>query len=414
MRTAHEAPLSSIATGRTHALFDADLSSNRESIEARVKGRRVLCIGAAGSIGSSTTALLADLEPAALHLIDHNENELTELVRSFRARSCASTVFDFRALALDYGANTMRLFLHSEEPYDLVLNFAAIKHVRAEKDAFSVLQMFDTNIVKQARLLRWLAERRFAGRYFAVSTDKAANPSSMMGATKRVMEHVMFDQDIAPLGAAAITSARFANVAFSNGSLLQSFANRLARREPLAVPSMTRRYFVSLEESGQICLAAATLPPHGVILIPRLDPREHLVSLQDVAERFLRRNGFEPACYVDESAAKSAVEEEHAAGRWPLLLTPLDTSGEKPYEEFVGEGESIIEIGLPNLLAVRYKPAPPGSVARLITFVASLLDNDRPIVRDVTKEKLKDLIADVEPNFAQTHRETGRTLDQRL
>ena len=199
--------------------------------------------------------------------------------------------------------------------------------------------MFDTNIIKQARLLGWLAEQGFSGRYFSVSTDKAANPASIMGATKRVMEHVMFDDDVSPVRAAAITSARFANVAFSNGSLLQSFATRLAKREPLAVPRDTQRYFVSLQKSGQICLAAATLPPDRLIVIPRLDPREHLVSLQDVAERFLRRNGLEPACYVDEEAARFGVEQERASGRWPLLLSPLDTSGEKPYEEFVGEGE---------------------------------------------------------------------------
>src|SRR3954452_9827504 len=184
MRTAHQVPLSSIATGRSHALFDSDLASSRESIEASVKGRRVLCIGAAGSIGSSTTALIADLEPAALHLIDQNENGLTELVRTFRARPSALEVRDFRALSLVYVTHSMRLFLNTEEAYDLVLNFAAIKHVRSEKDAFSVLQMFDTNIVKQARLLAWLAERGFTGRYFSVSTDKAANPTSMMGATK--------------------------------------------------------------------------------------------------------------------------------------------------------------------------------------------------------------------------------------
>ena len=190
-------PLASVATGRAESLFAADVAACRDRIAAALAGRRVLCVGGAGSIGSSTTALAASFGPRALHVIDQNENATRRSGAPVPFAGLVAQGGDFRALPLDYGSPVTRLFLLEREPYDLVLNFAAIKHVRSEKDAFSVLQMFDTNLRKQAQFLRWLDERGFAGRYFSVSTDKAANPTSMMGATKRVMEHVMFALDTA-------------------------------------------------------------------------------------------------------------------------------------------------------------------------------------------------------------------------
>jgi FlaA1/EpsC-like NDP-sugar epimerase len=410
-----EAPLSAVATGRTGSLFAADIDAARAELAARVSGRRILAVGAAGSIGSSTVTVLAGFAPAALHVVDQNENELAELVRRLRSRPGGLDVASFHTLPLDYGSPALRAFLHSEAPYDLVLNFAAIKHVRSEKDAFSTLQMFDTNLRKQALLLSWLKEVGFAGRYFSVSTDKAANPTSMMGASKRAMEHVMFDDEVTRGLTGEITSARFANVAFSNGSLLQSFERRLARGEPLAAPRDTRRYFVSLEESGEICTLAAVMAPHRCIVIPKLDPQAHLVPLEDVAARFLRRHGFEPGVYDDEEMARENVGRERARGRWPLLLTPLDTSGEKPYEEFVGEGEELVEIGLPNLTAVRYRPAPPGRVSAMLAeidrFFAPAAGAAPPVL---DKDVLKNMIGAVEPGFLRTHRDTGRSLDQRI
>jgi FlaA1/EpsC-like NDP-sugar epimerase len=408
-------PLSSVATGRSRSLFEADMRAADDLFRSHVSGRRILAIGAAGSIGSNTVTVLADMEPAGLHIVDQNENELAELVRGLRSRRGGLRVCSFRTLPLDYGSPAMRAFLHSEGPYDIVLNFAAIKHVRSEKDAFSTLQMFDTNLRKQALLLRWLKEVGFSGRYFSVSTDKAANPTSMMGASKRAMEHVMFDQEVTRGLSAEITSARFANVAFSNGSLLQSFERRLSRGEPIAAPHDTRRYFVSLEESGEICALAAVVAPDRAIVVPKLDPKSHLVRLEDVATRFLRRNGFEPTLYDNENEARDSVARERRRNRWPLLLTPLDTSGEKPYEEFVGDGEEVIDIGLPNLAAVRYRPAPPDTVGAMLAELDAYLDPRparAPFVLD--KEKLKYIIALVEPGFLRTHRETGRSLDQRI
>jgi FlaA1/EpsC-like NDP-sugar epimerase len=412
----NRSPLASVATGRTTALFTQDLGLCRDQIEGVVTGKRVLCVGAAGSIGSSTIALIVHFAPQTLHVIDQNENEITEVARRFHAQAWSRRVKDFRALPLDYGSQAMRLFLHSQVPYDLVLNFAAIKHVRSEKDAFSILQMFDTNLLKQARFLRWLDDLDFSGRYFSVSTDKAANPTSMMGATKRVMEHVIFSAETAASKATAVSTARFANVAFSNGSLLQSFEQRFSRREPLAAPVDTRRYFVSLEESGQICLIAACAAPHGTIVIPRLDPRDNLVLLQGVAEQFLAINQFLPAFYVDAELARANFAHDVANGRWPLVLTPLDTSGEKSYEEFIGSGEQSIEIGLPNLLAVPHRPAPAGSVQALVEEIAEYLEpaHGEKLPRSVDKDALKSMIAKLEPRFLGTHRETGRNLDDRL
>lgn len=307
----------------------------------------------------------------------------------------------------------MQMFLRQEGPYDVVLNFAAIKHVRSEKDAFCVLQMLDTNVLKQARFLRWLDGVGFGGRYFSVSTDKAANPTSMMGATKRIMEHLIFAAETALTIPTAVTSARFANVAFSNGSLLQSFDRRLARGEPLSAPRDTRRYFISLEEASQICLIAGAVAPHRTIVIPRLDARKHLVSLQEVAERFLAWHGYAAQPYDDECEARANVARDATAGRWPLLLTLLDTSGEKPYEEFVGEGEQVVEIGCESLLGVDYRPARAGTLVGLISEIVRYFESAGTGMR-VDKEILKGIIGEVEPRFLQSHRETGRSLDQRM
>lgn len=407
--------LHAIATGRDESMFLPDITANAEKVRAAVRGRRVLAVGAAGSIGSHTATVIGRFEPAALHVVDQNENALAELVRQFRSDADAPRIDDFRTLPLDYGAAATRYLMQGERRYDIVLNFAAIKHVRSEKDSFSILQMLDTNIIKQARFRRWLAETSPEARYFSVSTDKAANPSSFMGATKRIMEHILFDPAIAPSFRGEVTSARFANVAFSNGSLLQSFENRLTRREPLACPREIRRYFVSLVESGHICTLSALLAPASHIAIPRLDPCEHLVPLQGIAEAFLRAGGYTPKHYNSEDEAKAGLVGDIAAGHWPLIMTPADTGGEKPYEEFVTKGEEAVEIGLASMQAVRHIPPPNGNladvVARLERVVAG--NGDGVVACDIDKNRLKDMIGEIEPSFLETHRDSDRNLDQR-
>lgn len=405
-------PLHSVATGRTESLFNADMERATPALREAIAGKRVLAVGGAGSIGSSTIREIARLRPKVLHVVDHSENELAELVRQLRARPTEWAAEDFQTLPLDYGSPAMRLFLQSQPAYDLVLNFAALKHVRTEKDPFSTLQMFETNLHKQALFMGWLAETGFSGRFFTVSTDKAANPASMMGATKRAMEHVLFNSSRAGALGGVRSSARFANVAFSNGSLLQSFENRLTRGEPIASPRDTRRYFVSLAEAGQICAIAGVLGPSDGIVVPRLDPQAHLVLLEDVAVRFLRYNGYEPAIYQDELAACAAVAAERNRGRWPLLLTALDTAGEKSYEEFLTDQEEAFEFGFEALHAVRYLATPRPAIDAMLADIGNLLADGS--AAGLTKDRLKQIIAHVEPSFLRTHRESVSHLDQRL
>lgn len=408
--------LASLATGRSGPLFTGDLLKFEDALKERVSGRRVLAIGAAGSIGSSTIGVLAGFSPSSLHVVDQNENELAELVRTLRSREQALSVDDFRTLPLDYGSPAMRLLLHEEAPYDIVLNFAAIKHVRSEKDVFSMLQMFDTNFLKQAQLLRWLKETGFSGRFFSVSTDKAANPSSFMGASKRLMEHVMFSGEAADGLNATITSARFANVAFSNGSLLQSFQRRLQQGQPLAAPGDTRRYFVSLEESGQLCVLASVCGPDQHIIVPKLNPDEHLILLEDMARDFLKSAGYAPEIMTDEAEARASVARLSAEGRWPLLLTALDTAGEKPYEEFIAEGETALEVGFNELMAIEYKPAQEGLVSGLIAEVEAIFRETATAARppSLDKDLLKHLVARIEPSFLETHKSSDKSLDLRV
>lgn len=408
--------LSEIATKRKNSIFLKDMEKYRSRIQESVAGKRILAIGAAGSIGSATVSTLADFGPVALHIVDHNENELAELVRTLRSRVQGLEIEDFRTLPLDFGSMAMRLFVNDQSPYDLVLNFAAIKHVRSEKDTFSMLQMFETNFLKQARLLRWLKEVDFRGRYFSVSTDKAANPSSFMGASKRLMEHVMFSGEAIDGLEAEIVSARFANVAFSNGSLLQSFQRRIAQNQPLAVPVDTRRYFVSMEEAGHLCSLAATCVPHGHIVVPKLNPDENLVLLESVARGYLTQLGLEPKIFSDETEARHAVAELRRKNMWPLLLTPLDTAGEKPYEEFVAQGETTFEVGFPNLSLVRYMGAEPGTVSALINAVEEIFrsENCRNVLDKLDKDALKNLVGTVEPEFLRTHKASNKSLDSRV
>jgi len=402
--------ISETATHRLESFFSQDMAACQDAIREAVTGKRILAVGAAGSIGTETVKVLASYAPEALHIVDQNENTLAELVRQFRSEPDALQTADFRTLPLDYGSAAM-LRLMQQENYDRILNFAAIKHVRSEKDVFSVLQMLDTNIVKQARFRDFIAETNPAADYFSVSTDKAANPVSFMGATKRIMEHVLFDGAREAGLTGKVTTARFANVAYSNGSLLQSFQNRLARGQALAAPQGVRRYFVSLEESGQICTLASIIPEHAHITVPKLDPEEHLITLQSVGERFLAAHDLKPRLYDEEDAAIRAVETCLAKGEWPLLITPSNTAGEKPYEEFVGHDEVYSEIGLNGLGVVEYRaPQAGASVPDLVAKLADVVGGKTL----ANKEEVKAMIAQLEPRFLDDHIDSKANLDQRV
>ena len=392
--------------GRDRSLFADDVGANRQRLRDRLNGLRVLIVGGGGTIGSATTRLLVEFEPSTLHVIDQSENYLAELIRDLRSRLSSGSRIDLRMWPIDYGGPIAQRLIHDEASYDIVLNFAALKHVRSEKDVYSLLQMIDTNVVRQARFKRWIAERGGCTRYFGVSTDKAADPVSVMGATKRLMEDVLFG--IAVADSCAVTSARFANVAFSNGSLLQAWLRRLELGQPLAVPRDTRRYFVTQRESAEICVLAALLAENREIIVPRLDSDSDLQLLEKLAINVLALNGFKAVTFDDETAASNELGGLRATGHWPLILSPQDTSGEKPVEEFVGVGERIYGTKFKNLLAISH-----ASVAHLSTGVIDelerLVTTPSPTV---AKADIVAILAAAIPNFR--HIETGKSLDERM
>ena len=401
--------LSVMATGRRSNLFGEDIRNHKAEIEDKVCGKSILVIGGAGSIGSATIGALLSYRPHKLHVIDQNENNLAELVRDLRSSSDKINNIDFRTLPIDYGSGVMHRFLLEQEPYNHVLNFAAIKHVRSEKDTYSILQMLDTNIIKLARLLCWLQEKGSTESFFSVSTDKAANPVNLMGASKRLMEHVIFSDEVTPNSRVKMTSARFANVAFSDGSLLYSFIKRMDKRQPLACPRGTKRFFISLSEAGQLCLLAAMCAPEDHLLIPRLDPEHDLHDLEEIAIAFLRYNGFKPRIYADGDRARASVESDIASGFYPLLLTELDTSGEKPYEEFVGDNEKSVEIGMLKLSGIIYQPYTKGIITEFLSIIEKYISNPQA---KVSQEDVIANISDVVPEFK--HIKSGMSLDDRM
>ena len=402
----HGSVLDGVVTGRERSLFEADMEASATAVGEAVRGRRALIIGGGGSIGAITTRILLDYGPKAVHVVDQNENYLAELVRDLRGRPEGLSDVDFRTFPIDYGSPIMERMLNEAECYDIVMHFAALKHVRSEKDLHSTMQMLDTNVVRHIRFKRWLARNDHGRIYFAVSTDKAANPTSLMGASKRLMEDVAFG--VAMEHAASTTSARFANVAFSNGSLLHGFLQRLERRQPFAVPRETRRYFISHREAGELCMLAALRIPDQHVAFPKLDPETNLQTLDSVAVRVLEAFNLQPEFLDDEEKARREVETLAKRGRWPVLVTPLDTSGEKPFEEFVGYGETDVDVGLGAIAALRHRPTRArenGLFERLATLV-----NDPN--EAIGKADIIELLKEVMANF--NHIETDRNLDQRF
>lgn len=407
--TAALAALAALATGHEASRFAPDLAARDAELRGAFGGARVLVVGGAGSIGAATVRALLAFAPAALHVVDQDENALAELVRDIRGAGRAPHGLDLRPVPLDYGAPVTRRFLDAAGPYDAVLHFAALKHVRSEKDVPSILQMLDTNVLKQQRLLSWLAEGGAPARYFAVSTDKAANPVNFMGASKRLMEQMIFTDAVTPLGHARRASARFANVAFSAGSLLDGWGERLRKRQPLAVPRDTRRYFVSLEESAQLCLLAAGALPDRCVAVPRLRPDTDLRELAPIAGAFVAAAGYQAAWYDDEDAARHGVERESARGAWPVLLTARDTDGEKPEEEFVARGERADDAGLAAVRAVA-QPGMDAATLRDVLSELSLAVHDPG--RRADKAAIAATLVRAVPEFR--HAASGRSLDDRI
>lgn len=399
--------------GREQSFLFDDLTAFEAAMAEVVCGSRILFIGAAGSIGLNTLKTVARFKPEALHVIDHNENGLAEMVRTLRSSATPFEVEDFLLLPFDYGGRPFEQWIKTQaKGYDYILNFAALKHVRTEKDPYSILAMLETNVLKLQNLSRLFSDDERVKRVFCVSTDKAANPSSMMGATKRLMEHALFSRDRTWAESTRINSARFANVAMSNGSLLQSWRYRFEQGQPMACPQNCKRYFVTLSEAGHLCALGALLGDAESILVPKLNPEDHLVSLQSVAEAFLSSLGYEPHFTTDEEEARQCVGVVSTRKKWPVLMTPLDTAGEKPYEEFVAKNETVHETRFAGLDRVPYvPPKDPEAFAQSLVAFEQILNGTG---ERVSLEYLKDVICTVEEAFAASHIASGNSLDQRV
>lgn len=319
---------------RDRALFQKDLVRYNEQLLRIIPDSSFLILGGAGSIGAAVTKEIYHRAPKQLHVVDISENNLAELVRDIRS-STSDSLSEFRTFCLDIGSLEYDMFYENQERYDYILNFSALKHVRSEKDPYTLMRMIDVNILNTIKTLDG-AKRKGVKRYFCVSTDKAANPVNMMGASKRIMEFFLkrHSSDI------SISTARFANVAFSDGSLLYSFIKRMEKKQPIVAPAGIRRYFVTAEEAGQLCLLSCLIGDNTDIFFPKLDAEEHLIDLADVAKRFIRDRGFS-ARICEENEARRDVLKLISEGEYPLVISTNDTTGEKLFEEFFVESELV-------------------------------------------------------------------------
>jgi len=387
------------------AALAADWAAKRAEVEAGVRGASVLVVGAAGTIGAAVVRQLLPLGPARLELIDFDENGLARLARDIRSRDAAAGArIGFNAL--DFAAYPGLAFVTAEGPFDLVLNFAAVKHVRSEKNLFTLLHMIGVNVVAQQRFAAHLARHGLARRHFVVSTDKAADPASFLGATKLLLEALAFAEGSRP-GAPRTTAARFANVAYSSGSLLESYLQRFAAGQALAAPRDTRRYFISARDAARICLLGEAALPGGRIVIPRFESASGAMELADTAAAFLAARGRR-AVFVETPEAAVALQRRGGAD-YPVLLTPRDTAGEKEVEVFQGAGEAVAEAGLEALAALT--PAPVDA-QRLAAALDELADCVSGAKTAVSPAGLEAAIAAVLPGFR--HVAADARLDDRI
>lgn len=394
--------ISSRVTGRENSLLQSDLAANREALERAIRGKSVLVIGGAGSIGSSFIRALLPYRPGRLYVVDTNENGLTELTRDLRSSRGLPVPAEFLTYPVSFSEPVFEKIWRREGPFEVVANFAAHKHVRSEKDQYAIEAMLENNVLKARQLLDLLAMRP-PERFFCVSTDKAANPVNVMGATKKLMEGLV----LAYAGQLHATTARFANVAFSNGSLPAGFLERLAKGQPLSAPSDVRRYFVSPKESGEICLLACLLGRPGEIFFPRLEDAG-MKTFSDIALDLLDELGYEPLLCSSEEEARQAMTACASTRQWPVYFFSSDTSGEKAFEEF-HTGEEEVDWGRFSSLGV-ISNAPRHSLSEVTAWCEALSGLFQH--EDVTKADIVALLTGFIPSFE--HRETGRGLDSRM
>lgn len=390
-------------TKRSSSMFYSDIENNRKVLSERIEGKTVLVIGGAGSIGSSFIKALLPFKPATLVIVDYNENALAELTRDLRSTRGMFVPDDYVTYPMDFASPVFEKMFRKRGGFDIVGNFSAHKHVRSEKDIYSVEALLQNNVLHAKLLLDLLAEYP-PETYFCVSTDKAANPVNIMGASKRIMEDVIFSYS----DKFQVKTARFANVAFSNGSLPAGFLTRIQKLQPLSAPSDVRRYFVSPEESGQICLLATILGENRAIFFPKLAEAQ-MMTFDGIARALLKEYGYEVLeCSSDAEAIDKADELKNGSKRYPVHFSISDTSGEKPYEEFVTDTETADMNRFSSLGVITEKEIPDkAKVEKLFMDLNAAFDKEK-----TTKEEVIAIMKDYLPNFA--HIETGKSLDSKM
>ena len=336
--------------GREQLLFTDDIEKFSKDLEKTVSNSTFLVIGGAGSIGQAVVKEIFKRNPEKLHVVDLSENNLTELVRDVRS-SFGYIDGDFKTFALDIGSIEYDAFIKSDGQYDYVLNLSALKHVRSEEDPFTLMRMIDVNIFNTDKTIRQSIENGVK-KYFCVSTDKAANPINMMGASKRIMEMFLMRRSLD----IEISTARFANVAFSDGSLLHGFNQRIEKRQPIAAPSDIKRYFVTPQESGELCLMSCIFGENRDIFFPKLSEALHLISFADIATEYLKDKGYEAHICTTEDEARELINTLPEQGKWPCLFTDSSTTGEKDFEEFYADKETLDMDRFENLGVIKNSP----------------------------------------------------------
>jgi FlaA1/EpsC-like NDP-sugar epimerase len=388
--------------GRTTQLFNDDISSYKKELEALVSNSRFLVIGGAGSIGQSVTREIFKRNPLVLHVVDISENNMVELVRDIRS-TLGYIKGDFRTYAIDCGSDEYKALIKASDGYDYVLNLSALKHVRSEKDPFTLMRLIEVNILNTINTVQ-MAKMQGAKKYFCVSTDKAANPVNMMGASKRIMEMFLMRES----ESIEISTARFANVAFSDGSLLHGFNQRFAKQQPISAPNDVRRYFVTPQESGELCLMSCLLGKNRDIFFPKLSEQLHLTTFSDIAERYINNLGYDVYHCSTEQEARDRSEELIASKRWPCYFFKSDTSGEKDFEEFFTDKEILDMDRFHNLGVIKNKSIYNSYM--LDNFLKTI--NDLRSKTDWDKAPIVDLFNEMIPDF--DHKETGKYLDGRM
>ena len=389
-------------TKRPKSMFYIDIDANRQKLEEKITGKTVLVIGGAGSIGSSFIKAILPFRPASLVVVDTNENALAELTRDLRSGKGTFVPDEYITYPMDFASDVFRKMFVKRGGFDIVGNFSAHKHVRSEKDIFSVEALLRNNVINARKLLELLAAYP-PEEYFCVSTDKAANPVNIMGASKRIMEDLIFSYS----DAFPVKTARFANVAFSNGSLPAGFLERIKKMQPLSAPSDVRRYFVSPEESGQICMLSCMLGENRAIFFPKLEEVQ-MMTFDAIGTELLKAHGFEVLeCSTDEEAIEKAEALKNGSNLYPVHYSLSDTSGEKAYEEFVTDTETADYNRFRSLGVITGKPIP--DKAKLYELLEKL---EKAFSEEPTKEEIVRIIEEYLPEFE--HIETGKSLDSKM